>query len=306
MSNGSRVSAYAIAEATYGTTPATPSMARLRMTGIDLGTDKDTLSSKELRSDRQVTDFRMGQNKVGGTISAELVDDALLDALLEATLCGTWTADVLKNGTTRRSFSILEYFEDLGAGNKPYHLFTGVEFASLEVKLQPNGLATIDFDTIGKTATRSETAPTGATLAEASTTSAMDSFTGSLTEGGSGNIIVTEVSFKVDNGMDRQFVIGSRDTIRPSIGMSNVSGSLTAHFDSAALLDKFLDETLSSLAVAITDNAGVPNTRTFTFPSIRYTGGRVPVKDDGPLIVTLPWQAVYNDSLGAAMSVART
>lgn len=303
MANGSRTSIWGIAEATYGTTPATPSMSRLRFTGADLGIDKDTLSSKEIRSDRQVTDFRMGQNKAGGSLSAEIMDDTFLDSIIEAVMCGTWTADVLKNGTTRRSFSFLEYFEDLGAGNTPYHLHKGVEFGSMEVKLQPNGLATIDFDTISQSVTVGAAAPTDAVLGTASTSTAMDSFTGVITEGGSGVAVVTELSFKVDNEIDRKFVIGSRDTLRPSMGSSVVTGSITAYFDDKTLLNKFLDETVSSLAVSVTDGT---NTRGFEFPKIRYTGGRPTVKDDGPLTVTLPWQAVYDSVLGASMKITRS
>ena len=93
MANGSRHDAYLIAEATYGTTPATPTFLKVRHTGTNVAANKDTLESEELRSDRQTVDFRYGQNKNGGTIDVEIAADAALDVLLEQLMGGAWTAN---------------------------------------------------------------------------------------------------------------------------------------------------------------------------------------------------------------------
>ena len=55
---------------------------------------------------------RHGNRKVGGDIKGEL-SYGTFDDLLEAVLCGTWTTDVLKAGTTRRSFTFERYFADI-------------------------------------------------------------------------------------------------------------------------------------------------------------------------------------------------
>lgn len=303
MADGSRHAAYYIAETVWGTTPATPSMTKLRHTGCSLGIEKDTLSSAELRDDRNIADFRMGQNKAGGTIDMESINDAGFEDLLAAACCGTWNTNVLKNGTARQSFSVLRYFADLGAGNKPYHISTGVEIASVDFKVTANAIVTASFEAIAQDYTAGESAPTGAVLGTASTTTPMDAFTGSILEGGSSIATVTEFSFKLDNNMDRRFVIGSRDTIRPSVGRCNVSGSCTAYFDNGTLLDKFLNDTSSSMSIQLTAGS---DSLTILFPKIRYTGGKPDVKGDGPIMLTMPFQAVYDSTEGAAIKFTRS
>lgn len=303
MADGSRHAAYYVKETVYGTVPTNPTMAKIRHTGCTLGIDKDTLSSAELRDDRNISDFRMGQNKAGGSIDMEALNDVGFEDFLAAVLCSDWATNVLKNGTTRQSFAVLRYFGDLAAGNKPYHISTGVEFASVDVKITANALVTAKFDTIAQSYTAGEAAPTGSTLSAATTTTPMDAFTGAITEGGSSIAVVTEVSFKIDNNMDRRFVIGSRNTIRPSVGRCNVTGSLTAYFESIVMLDKFLSEADSSLSVQLT--AGT-DTLTALFPKIRYTGGKPDVSGEGPITLTMPFQAVYDSSTGAAIQFTRS
>lgn len=303
MADGSRHSAYYIAEATYGVTPATPSMTKIRHTGCTIGLDKDTLSSAEIRDDRNISDFRMGQNKVGGNIEMESINDAAFEDFLAATLCGAWDTNVLKNGTTRQSFAVLRYFGDLGAGNKPYHIVNGVEFASADIKVSANAIATVSFETIDQSYVAGEAAPAGATLGTASTTTPMDAFTGTILEGGSAIAVVTEFSLKIDNNMDRRFVIGSRNTIRPSIGRCNITGSCTVYFESGAMLDKFLGDTPSSLSVQLTAGS---DTLTILLPKIRYTGGKPDVSGEGPITLTMPFQAVYDSSTGAAIQITRS
>lgn len=298
MANGSRHAAYYIAEATYGTTPATPTMAAIRHTTLDLGMDKDTIQSAELRSDRNLVDFRMGQNKCGGSFGMEVLNDVGFEDFIAAVFGSDWSTGILVNGTTRKSFSMLRYFGDLGAGNKPYHLLTGVEFASCDLTIPTSGIATASFETIGKTYTPGESTPTGAVLSSPTTTSAMDSFTGTVKEGGSAIGVITEAKIKFDNNMARRFVIGSKDTLRPSEGRFSATGSITAYYESAVMLDKFLNGTASSLQIQLSNGT---ESLTLDLPNIKYTGGRVAVNDDGPITLNLPFQAIYdNTTLGAA------
>lgn len=72
MSDSNLASLAYIAETTLGTTPATPELTALRFTGEDLGTNKETVASQEVRSDRQVPDLaKVGLNP-SGSIDFEL------------------------------------------------------------------------------------------------------------------------------------------------------------------------------------------------------------------------------------------
>lgn len=384
MANGSRHSMRYVAETVYGQTPATPAFKMIRHTGTNIGLTKNTLQSEELRSDRQIADFRHGTRQVGGEIAVELSYGSFDDAL-EALLCGTWVPNAttgaqslsaavgsfaraagsfitdglavndiiissgfaiagnngrfritaltatsatvtplegqtmavdaaaagrtlgtlrakLKAGTTRRSFSVLRHFEDLGAGQKPYHLFTGVEYNTLKLSVSTEAIVKATFGVVGKDLALAEAAPTGSTYAAATTTAGMDSFTGVLTEGGSQIAIVTEIELTLENGIEPRFVIGSKNTIRPSIGRSVVTGQITAYFEDATLLEKFINEASSSLEFELGDGT---NTYTFSVPKLKYTGGQPDVQGEGPILLTMPFQAVLNAADATQLKITR-
>lgn len=386
MSDSSRHNLYAIAEVTYGTTPATPAFKTIRHTGTTLGLSKETITSEELRSDRQVVDVRHGNKQVGGDVPVEL-SYGNFDDFLEAVLLGTWarkatktattisaantddsfndsgngfvtagfqagdritvsgfTGNVannasylivavtagkitttkvdgtaasnivddaagesvtivtdtyaLKAGTTRRSFSVLRDFSDITSGR--YLKFTGVELNKLDLSIAVNAMVKATFGVMGKGQTVADTAPSGATYVAANTNSPFDTFSGVISEAGTPIAVVTELTLTLENGLEARFVIGSDETLRPSIGRSNLSGQVTAYFEDAALLQKFIDEEESDLTFSLTDLSG--NTYTFVLPRIKYNGGQPDTQGQGAITLALPIQALY-DSVSASQIV---
>src|SRR5574343_10484 len=85
-------------EATFCTTPPTPSMISLRHTGSSLVLSKDTFQSAELRADRQISDFRHGNKRSQGDINIEL-SFGEFDPFIEAATGGTWQADWSASGS---------------------------------------------------------------------------------------------------------------------------------------------------------------------------------------------------------------
>lgn len=297
---------YYIAESAYGTTPATPSMARLRHTGTTLGVTKTTHLSEELRPDRQIVDFRHGQKQVGGDVNFELSYGSF-DAWFEAVLCGTWNTNVLKAGTTRRSFSILRHFSDIADGaDKPYHMATGCELNTLALTVPTDGIVTGTFGVVGKDIIPATAAPAGSTLGTPNTNLVMDAFSGAVTEGGSALAIATEITLNLENGITPRFAIGSDEVAGlASIGRSNLTGQLTAYFESAALLEKFLNPaTQSSLAFTLEDDAG--NSYDFLIPKLKYNGGQPDTSGQAEITIALPFQALFDSVEGTNLKITRT
>lgn len=310
MANGSRHSMRIVAESAYGTTPATPAFDIIRHTGTTLGLSKESLQSEELRDDRQIADFRHGAYQVGGDINIELSYGSF-DKLLEAVLCGTWQIDSpaagtdrLKAGTVRRSFTIERFFGDILTVDKPYHRFTGVEFNTMSLAINANAMITGSFGVLGQNMSTGTAIVTGATYNPATTTSPLDSFTGTLQENGTPIAVITEIQLNVENGLEARFVVGSKQSIRPSIGRSNVSGQVTAYFENSTLLDKFINETESSIVFELPDGAG--NLYTFTLPRIKYTGGQPDVDGEGPITLSMPFQALLDATTGTNIIIDRT
>lgn len=309
MANGSRHSMRYVAETVYGQTPANPAFKPIRHTGTTLGLSKESLQSEELRDDRQISDFRHGAYQVGGDINIELSFGSF-DDLLEAVMLGTWEVDSpsagidrLKAGVVRRSITVERFFGDILSVDKPYHRFTGVELNTLSLAINANAMITGSFGVLGQNMTTGTAIIAGATYAAPTTTSPLDSFTGTLQEAGVPIAVITEISLSLENALEARFVVGSKQTIRPSIGRSNVTGQVTAYFENSALLDKFINETESSIVFELPDGAG--NKYTFTLPRIKYTGGQPDVDGEGPITLAMPFQALLDPTTGTNLMIDR-
>ncbi len=292
IASGSRHRLAAIAEVTYGTTPTTPAFTTLRHNSCNIGLSKDAVESEEIRGDRQITCFRHGNKSVGGDIEGELVYGEY-DTLIEAALCGTWSTDVLKAGTTRRSFTIERTFQDI----TQFMRYTGCEVNTMSISIAPNSMIGVSFGFIGKDQSIAQTAIAGSSYSTLTDTCQFDSFTATINEGGSPIALVTEMEVTLENGIEPQFVVGSSTTLRPSIGRCNVTGSITVYLEDQAMLTKFQNETESSLDITMTDPDG--NTFQIEIPKLKYNSGQPDVSGEGSVTVSMDFQAIY-DSVDAS------
>jgi hypothetical protein len=230
-----------------------------------------------------------------------LVDDAEGESVTVTPLTET-----LKAGTARRSFSFLRHFTDLESGDKPYHLFKGVEVNAFNLAVPANGMITGSFGLVGQglVGPLSDMTDYGTpTYGDPTTTKPMDSFTGSITEGGSSIAIVTELSLALANGLAPRNIIGSKETIQPTIGRSNLTGSITAYFENASLFEKFVNETESALNFDLPDPAG--NSYEFDLPRIKYNGGQPDVSGEGSVTLNMPIQALRDATEGSNLVIRK-
>lgn len=303
MSDGARHSLYySSAESTYGEDlTGAQTYTPIRHTSCTVGTDKDTFQSQEIRSDRLVEDLRHGAQQCGGEVGVE-ISYSTFDGLLEMLLGGTWAADTpglgtdqLEVGTTRRSCNLVRIFNDIASGGKPFHVFTGAVVSTLSMNISPNAPVTGTFGFICQDHTPKTAMTSTPTYSAPTTTKVFDAFQGSINEGGSSIAIVTALDFNITNNYARKWIVGSDLTLEPTIGRCDCTGTVTAFFEDATLLEKFLNETESSLDITLTDAAG--NDLKIYFPRIVYTGGKPDVQGEGEVLISLPFQAL-NDNDG--------
>jgi hypothetical protein len=309
MSDGSRHNLYAVPEAIYGTTPTTPALEQIRVKTCTLGLSKDPLESEELRSDRQIADFRLGSNQVGGDITFEMSYGSF-DTILESALMGIWEVDQpsagidrLRVGVERKPFSFLRHFSDILSADKPFYLYTGCEISTLSLAISANSMITGSMSILGSGQTISIAAPAGATYPPVSTTIPLDAFTGSLKENDITIAVITEIALTLENGLEPRFVVGSKNTIEPKTGRARLSGSVTAYFENSTLVEKFINETESSLEFELPDAAG--NLQTYVIPRIVYTGGKPDVTDEGSIMLTMPFQALLDPASSTNFEIQR-
>lgn len=308
MASGSRHSIRYVEEAVRGTTPANPELKALRQTGVSLGLSKESLQSEEARNDRMIADIRHGARNVAGDINFELSYGSY-DDILAAVMLGTWEVDGggvgidrLKAGLLRRYYTLIREFGDLESGNK-FMRFTGCEFNTMSLQVNANAMVTGSFGVIGMDMVPEAAYPAGATLPAPLTTSALDSFTGVLEEAGAPIAVITEISVNLENGLEPRYVVGSKTSIKPSVGRSNANLNVTAFFENSDLLNKFVNETESSIMFELPDPAG--NILQFVYPRVKYMGGQPDTEGEGPITLTMPVQALLDPVTGTQMYIDR-
>ena len=296
-----------ILESTFGTTPpTTPAFVVIPHKSTTLALAKGSVESQQIRTDRQVADLRHGNRQVGGEISSEMTWTDF-DNILQAVLCGTWASNVLVPGITYRSYSILRQFTDQTGGGviMPFMLYKGCLFNTFGLTLAAEALAIATFGLWGREQTAATTGPTGFTYTAPSTNKPFDSFRGSITVDGSPIGSVSELTLTLENGVEPRFVLFTDKSNFPKYGKIRITGSFTAYFDDAALLNKFNGEVPAALVFTMQDLSG--HTYTFTLPRLVLTGGQPDASGEDDITLTIPFTATYDD-VGAtnSMSITRT
>ena len=298
FAQGSRSSLSYIVESTFGTTPA-GNFTNLPFTTHSLNLTKDRVAGNDIQSDRMPRVDRHGNRQAAGDIVADL-RDADYDPLLEAAMLGAFSTDVLKVGTTPKFFSIEDYAADIDQAR----LFTGMTVNSLGVSLAPNQMVTGTFGMVGKDMSIGATEKT---QDAASGAAPFDAYSGDLKIANSGaslaaSAIVTGLDFSVTNSFAPTFVIGDDSAPSLEYGRAEVEGTLTAYFEDAALINRFINETETALEASVGDGT---NSMTFLFPRIKVNSADVGV--DGPTsrIVNISFVALYDSTEGTNLSITR-
>jgi hypothetical protein len=294
----SRQSLYYVTEVTPGTTPGTPTLIEIPIAGIPtIVVEKDNFRSNVIKSHRQTSTVRHGTRRTSGEIPIELAYGDF-DTLLESLMHSSWSTNVLKVGTTQKFFTLERRFPDISE----YQPFTGCMMNTFTLNAQPNGMITASFGVLGL----SGMTPASSTVANTSTAATgnepFDGFTGTITEGGS-SANVTAIDMTVTNNGALPYVIGSDTAPRINSGMVNVTGNITAFFESEALVNKFLAETESALVVEFEGITG--GDLEFTLPALKYTGASITEADEG-LLVQMPFEAYYDSSAATSITITRT
>lgn len=298
FAQGSRSSLSYIVESSFGTTPA-GNFTNLPFTTHSLNLTKDRVAGNDIQADRMPRVDRHGNRQVSGDIVADLRDGDY-DDLLEAVMLNTFSTDVLKVGTTPKFFSIEDYAADIDQAR----LFTGMTVNTLGVSLAPNQMVTGTFGMVGKDMTIGATEKT---QDAASGAAPYDAYSGDLKIADTGGVlaasaIVTGLDFTVTNSFAPTFVIG--DDAAPSLeyGRAEVEGTLTAYFEDAALINRFLNETETALEASVGDGT---NSLTFLFPRIKVNSADVGV--DGPTsrIVNISFVALYDTTETSNLVITR-
>ena len=299
FAQGSRSSLSFITESTFGTTPA-GNFTNLPFTTHSLNLTKDRVAGNDIQADRMTRVDRQGNRQVGGDIVVDLRDGDY-DSFLEAAMLNTWSTNVLKVGVTPKFFSVEDYAADIDQAR----LFTGLTVSTMGISLAPNQMVVTTFGMVGKDMTMSATEKT---QDAASGAAPFDAYSGDLAIGNvassSAVAIVTGLDFTLNNSYAATFVIGDDSAPSLEYGRAEVEGTLTAYFEDASLINRFLNETETELEVSVDDPTG-GNAYTFLFPRIKINSADVGV--DGPTsrMISMSFVALYDTTEETNLKITR-
>lgn len=301
---GSRSGLAIATETTYGTSPTT-GYTFLPFGTHSLDLTKALVEGNDIRPDRMPRWLRHGTRNVSGSINAQLrkLD---FDGLFESLFMSTFTTNILKVGNAQKYFSIEDQAVDGPAGaTKQYRLYKGMAVSAMNLSLAPDQAVNARFDFVGRDLAQSTSSVQVAAPANFSSNAPFDSFNGSITEGGSVIANVTAIDLTMSNDLTNAYVIGSNIAAEPEYGMMTVTGTLTVRYSDAVLINKFLNETTSTLVFEVDDLTNA-NPYTFTLPNIRYTGAAAPIAGTKGRLVTLPFTGLYDATANTNIQLTRT
>ena len=214
-------------------------------------------------------------------------------------------------GTTYRSFTIERWLTDRNL----YQQFRGVRLNQMTISIPASGLVTVTFSVIGRDGTGFSASTVASSYTAAPQTTPFAAVNGELYEGGAVLGLVTAAEITVNNNMAGPQVVGTNLTPDLLFGrFADVSGTITVLFTSAAMHDKFVNETESTLILRLQNKDDLNSTTQFiniTLPRIKYSGGDVDDSPDTGITVTMPFVALKplaaNTTQGtSALSIQRS
>lgn len=301
FAQGSRSGVSYVVESTFGVTPGSPSMVDLPINSFSVQLQKEILNSDEIRSDRQTTVSRHGARQITGDMEVDFRADDY-DDLLESACFGAFDSiNELKVGTTPKFITLEERAEDISE----YRIFTGCAVNTMSMSVASNQIVKATFNLIGKDMTTSQT-PLDASITDSSTNDPFDgnNFIGSILENGSLISVVTSLEFTLSNNMAPTYVIGETATPFLEYGRAQIEGTLTAYFEDTTLIDKFINETASTLQFTLDDGV-TGNAYTFLFPNIKYNGADVPIQNEQSRLITMPFIALKDATEGTNLVITK-
>lgn len=287
-----------VKETVFGTTPSTPALVSQKHSSGNFTLTKEELLDDSKSGNRGYGFAQHGNKAVSGTLTGNFTHTNF-DTLLETAMFGEWTSNVLKRGETRKSVTIEEAQSDINV----FRQFTGVVGNGFTLEAPVDGLVTISFDFMGLEETVAGTSLDG-TYTESANIQPFTHCGGTISEGGSPIAYVSSVSVSVANNIAQDYYWGVCDTGDLVPGRVEVTGTLDVFFTSAALYNKFVNKTASSLEFTLTNGT---ETVTFEMPLIQYNGADAPT-DAGSesRMVSLPFRALLDPTEGTELLITRS
>lgn len=299
VARGSKHILKMIKEATFGTTPATPTMLEIPITSLSTDVAVGMIRSGQIRNHPFVDRLIQSLNTYDLEFGIELQDDTH-DLILELLFGAAWATNSLKLTDALVGASAEIGYTDLAK----FDQFTGVCIRRGEFTFNAaeDSAVTASFGAMAKDGTLDA----AATLATA-TTAAPDSdpfvFSEAVVSIGGTEKVVTAASITVERTVDRLLKLGSTTPHEYIPSDVVVTGSITIPLEDAAESTRLTGFTDGELEIACTKGSA---SRTFTVHSMNYARMGRRIQGRGAILQEIQWEAKYSSADATVMTIARS
>ncbi len=216
--------------------------------------------------------------------------------------------DYIRNGTTKRSFSIELQYQDLVTPE--YEYYSGMVVSQFELNVQKQAVLQVKTTFMGMNAVDQTSRFTGATDVAAPTNDVMNASNnvGFVYENGAaipGANFVMGMTMNINNNTRRNEAVGSLAAVNIGLGQALITGTLDMYYGSNTILNKIRNSTASGYCFNIND-PGATSGYMFDAPKIKYSDGNPTVPGiDTDRMLNTKYQAVKHPTLGYTLHAQR-
>lgn len=203
----------------------------------------------------------------------------------------------------RRKLAVEIYNEDLDISR----LFTELRVGGFNAQMPATGMSTVDFEFMGRNMQllTGGSAPFFTAPSAVTTTGLLAAVNGLLRVSGTTVAVVTGANIQLNLNPSAEAVVGSNLVPEIFLGRANVTGQLTAFFDSPDLIQDYINEEEIELLTYLTATSAVNSpAMTFFLPRLKLGGADIQTQGEGGQSITLPFQGLKYE--GSAPGVENT
>ena len=209
------------------------------------------------------------------------------------------------NGSTQRSFAFEPEYTDQAL----FQTFRGQVLSKMSLSAQSKSILTGSFEFTGTdqmALSGTSNLPGTDDVLFPSTFDVLNTSSNfaAILEGGAPltSTFVKSITLDTDNGVAGQDAVANLAPIGMRSNRFQVSGKMSVYFQTAALFNKFINNTTSSVAFRVQDAAG--NGYVFTIPAVEYTAGGLSVGSlDQDIMIDLDFKAEIDPLSGRMILV---
>lgn len=229
-------------------------------------------------------------------VSANLVNEAAGPSV-------TIKGKSLRNGLTKKSYSLEKHFADL---TTTYISHKGLVVNTCNISAATGSIVTGSFDFMGMTTTPSNTTiGTGANTTAVSNRvfDSLDSIGTIYVDGVAFSGCISSINLTTNNNSRNQNCLGSLFPTSVNLGTLSATGDISVYFNSYALYEKFLAGTDISLSYSFSDVDG--NVMVIDLPKvILSSAAQSGISRNSDVMLDLGFQAVIDSTAGYGIQIS--